>query len=144
MHIPIIQDVRWITNFFKQPFCSSSPKAVFEHIAYHRITHYTDVLLHFSFFLKPPMLLLLLLLCKTPLDGVLLFCDDRRVPVLFVTKWDSRISRERFNIELTNFEITFTLVPSIKTLEMTSLSTSSRKLSTFEERPTMTPSMSST
>ena len=62
----------------------------------------------------------------------------------FITKWGSRISRERFDLELPNFTGSFMSVGSTTTRDMTSLCTSGRKLWTFEKGPKMTPPTAST
>ena len=60
---------------------------------------------------------------KTPYD-ILSLCDDRRTPATlssFVTKRDSRISRELFELESPNFTDTSTPTCPAFALDMTSL-----------------------
>ena len=47
----------------------------------------------------------------------------------YITKWASRISQERFDLQSPNFTQTFRRAPPTTTQDMTSLATSSRKLS---------------
>ena len=81
---------------------------------------------------------------KAPL-GVLPYFHRVRQPAsssslsLFITKWGSRISRERFDLESPKFTRTFIPVGSTTTPDMTSPCTSRRKLSTFANGPKMTP-----
>ena len=91
----------------------------------------------------------LLFLGKAP-NGVLPYCHRVRRPAslsslpLFVTKWGSRISRERFDVESPYFTRTFMPVGSTIAPDITSLSTSGRKLSTFEKGPKKTHPTAST
>ena len=71
---------------------------------------------------------ILLLLGKTPYD-VFPVCHRVRRPSSFVTKWASRISRERFDVESPNFTWTFTPVSFTTAPDMTPLTTSGWQLS---------------
>ena len=80
-------------------------------------------------------------------NGLLPYCHRFRRPALsslFVTKWGSRICRDRFDLESRNLTGAFKSVGYTNTPDMTSPYTSRWKISTLEKGPKMAPPTAST